>query len=255
MIIKIADLPIEWQNDYSDFAVRFKDDTDSRPIISLNFLRQMNECHGIQYTDENAHHFLRLSNGDVLCSNDDWSTATVYSPHKFNDHSLPLAAICSKFSEYNTLFLHSSLVNINNNGIIFTGFSGVGKTTQAILWQKYLNAEIINGDKAFVRCFDDRVVAYGCPWKGSSEFCLNKKTTLKGIVVLKQSKENRITRLDSLSAVEFFMPHIFLPHWDSKCLEKSLDTFSELIAKVPVWLLECKADEEAVKLTYDTVLK
>lgn len=255
MIISIADLSVEWQDDYSDFVTGFKADTDSEPIISIDFSPKMNECHGIQYADENARHFLRLQSGEVLCSNEDWSKAYVYSKNKWSEHSLPLAALCSRFSEYRTLFVHASLVDINNNGIIFTGFSDVGKTTQATLWQKYLGAEIINGDKAFVRYCDDGVWAYGSPWKGSSEFCLNKKTKLKGIVILRQAKENRITRLYKPSSFEHFIPHVFLPHWDSKCLEKALDNFGELIDNVPIWLLECRPDEEAVKLTYNTIFE
>jgi len=256
MIIRIADIPLEWQSDYSAFVEGFECDTDETPVMKLEFAAQMNMMHGIQYTDKPSDHMLRLDNGELLLADNDWNRCTVFTHRSNNsEHSLPLAAICSKFARFNTLFMHASVVDLNGAGIIFAGYSGVGKTTQAQLWEKYLDAEIINGDKAFVRHTDAGFYAYGCPWKGSSEYCLNRKTALRGIVILRQSTENKITRLDTAKAIEFFMPHIFLPHWDTACLQAALGTFDKLTREISVWLLECRPDEAAVKLTYSKVLE
>ena len=149
--------------------------------------------------------------------------------------------------------MHASCVDIGGVGVLFTGFSGVGKTTQAKLWQDYLGADIINGDKAFIREIDGSFYGCGLPWKGSSEYCLNKKTKLKAIIVLRQAAENRMARLDTSAAMECFMPHVFMPHWDGKCLDRAFDTFEKILEKLPVFLLECRPDEDAVKLTYNTV--
>lgn len=254
MIICIADLPVYWQTDYAQFVKDFASCGGEQPVVSLEFIQRMNEIHSIQYTDKPSERLLRLENGELLFSDGEWRNCTVYTSRRNNsEHSLPLAAICSAFSKHNALFMHASVVDLNGSGIIFAGYSGVGKTTQAQLWEKHLGARIINGDKAFVRCMDDGFFAYGCPWKGSSEYCLNERTQLRGIVVLRQAAQNRITRLESGQAVELFMPHVFLPHWDSDCLGKSLDTFNRLVEDVPVWLLECRADEEAVRLTHGKV--
>ena len=256
MIIRIADIPLEWQSDYSDFVKGFECDTDEKPVMQIEFADKMNTMHGIQYTDKPSEHVLRLENGELLFADADWEKCTVFTARNNNsEHSLPLAAICSRFAQFNTLFMHASVVDVGGNGIIFAGCSGVGKTTQAELWQRYKGADIINGDKAFVRYADSGFYACGCPWKGSSEYCLNTKTALKGIVVLRQANENRITRLDAAKAIELFMPHIFLPHWDTECLQNALGTLDKLTQEIPVWLLECRPDEEAVKLTYSKVFE
>lgn len=254
MIIRIADLPVEWQEEYSDYVKAFSTEKDEKPIISVNFSSSMPECHGIQYTEAVSERFLRLENGEFACADAEWSKVTSFYPSPSGMHALPLAAICSKFSYYGAFLTHASCVDLGGEGVLFTGFSGVGKTTQAELWQKYLGAEIINGDKAFVREIDGDFYGCGLPWKGSSEYCLNRKTKLKGIVVLRQSKENKITRLDTMQATEYFMPHIFMPHWDEKCLDNTFNTFGKFLEKVPVMLLECRPDEDAVKLTYNTLL-
>lgn len=255
MIIKIADLPVEWQNEHSDFVRDFCCETAETPVVSISFESALPECHGIQYSEAPSEKFLRLANGEFACANGDWSKAVSYFSAPSGMYALALAAICSKFSYYDAFLMHASCVNVNGEGIIFAGNSGVGKTTQAELWQKYLNAEIINGDKAFIREINGAFYGCGLPWKGSSDYCLSNKTKLNGIVVLRQTKKNKITKLDAAQATEYFMPHIFMPHWDRKCLDNVLGIFEKIIETVPVFLLECLPDEDAVKLTYTALFE
>lgn len=255
MIIHIADLPVEWQNEYADFVGAFTAETKETPVISVRFENALPECHGIQYSEASSEKFLRLENGEFACANDEWSKVTSYFPSQNGMYALPLAAICSKFSYYDAFLMHASCISINGEGVVFAGNSGVGKTTQAELWRRYIGAEIINGDKAFVREINGDFYGCGLPWKGSSEYCLNKKTLLKGIVVLRQAKENRIIKLDEAKATECFMPHVFMPHWDEKCLDNTFATMERLIKKVPLVFLECRPDEDAVKLTYKALFE
>lgn len=252
-MIRIADLPVEWQSDRQDFVSDFLCDCDNPPVIRLSFSDKLQSCHSVQYADCSSEHFLRGRSGEILLANSDWSEATTFFlPESDKDFALPLAALCSRFSYYNTLLVHASFVKHQDKGVVFTGYSGVGKTTQAELWAKSLGAQIVNGDKVFVREADGVFNAYGLPWKGSSEYCVNTKSQLNAVVVLRQSDTNRITQLKN-EAAEFFMPHIFFPHWDKSCLGNSLDVFDKLLRNTPVWLLECRPDEDAVKLTYNTI--
>lgn len=253
-MMKIAELSVDWQKENCGFAEEFLT-CEKDSVIRIKFEDTMQECHAVQYAFEKPEHLLRGKNGDILIAKNDWSEAiSYYHPDYDKDFALPLAAICSRFSSFNTLLTHSSFVTLNGKGILFTGYSGVGKTTQAELWGDFLGAEIVNGDKAFVREIDKTFFAYGLPWKGSSEYCLNRKAPLSAIVVLRQSAVNRITKLVE-TATEYLMPHIFLPHWDKDCLNKTLDTFDSLLKRVPVFLLECRPDEEAVNLTYNEIFR
>ncbi len=253
MIIHIADLPVEWQDNHSDYVKVFSADSSANPVIKINFETKLPECHGIQYFDSSTENVLRHDNGEILCANSDWSQATSYFTAPSGEYALPLAAMCSRFSYYNAFLMHASCIDLNGKGVIFAGYSGVGKTTQAQLWKQYLGAEIINGDKAFVREIDKDFYGCGLPWKGSSEYCLNQKTKLNAIVILRQSQENKLTQLNVMQATEILIPHLFMPHWDENCLSNTLDTIDRLLEKVPVMLLECRPDEDAVKLVHNTV--
>lgn len=159
-----------------------------------------------------------------------------------------IAAIMTHLSTRGGLMLHASLVDAGGRGILFVGPSGIGKTTQAELWMKYRNAIIINGDMALVGEKDGAFTGYGCPWHGSSPYCENRQVPLAGIVVLEQAKENTLERLRGVTMIERMMRNIFLPHWYQKGAEAAMETVDHLLSTVPVYLLKCRPDEEAVAM-------
>ncbi|MGM9681686.1 MAG: hypothetical protein ACI3XR_09300 [Eubacteriales bacterium] len=214
----------------------------------------MSQCHGIRYLDNSPSHLLQGNNGMVLTANEDWSEATVYCD-RFSDpwYTLPLAALCARFAAFDAVLLHGSFVDWEGNGIVFTGPSGIGKTTQAKLWEKYEGADIVNGDKVFLRMKDRTVYGFGSPWKGSSPYCLNRKAPLKAIIALRQGPHNSLRKLSSLETMEFFVPYVFLPHWDENAVTQALETLDRIVRQVPVCLLECRPDADAVKLVRDAL--
>lgn len=187
--------------------------------------------------------------GDMATANEDWSEINYYPAKNPNpDKAVILSSIISKLSFDKTIFFHGSLVSLDGKGVMFVGRSGIGKTTQAKLWNKYLGAKIINGDKVFVRIKDGKAYGWGSPWKGSSPYCLNEGVQLAGVVSLAQGKENELTVLDDFGKAEKIMNHIFLPMWDEKCLAGALETTNELFSDSAITFLRlsCRPDEEAV---------
>lgn len=258
MNIKIADILILWPEEHKAFVSGFKAEagTNLSPEFTLSIAPGLPQCHGIEFMDITAPHFLHspTRSSEFLFANGDWSEATIFCDRYADEnYTLPLAALCARLAYFNAVLLHGSLVDLDGEGIVFTGYSGVGKTTQAQLWEKYLGADIINGDKVFLRCLEGKTYAYGSPWKGSSPYCLNRKVPVKAVVALRQAKENSIQKLDSLACMEYFMPHLFLPHWDQACLNRALDTFDQILGSVPVYLLKCRPDEDAVLLTKEQI--
>ncbi|MEE3378080.1 MAG: hypothetical protein VZR35_06335, partial [Lachnospiraceae bacterium] len=130
---------------------------------------------------------------------------------------------------------------------------GSGKTTQAELWNRYLKARILNGDKVFISREEDGFYAYGSPWAGSSPYRENHGAPMRAVIVLQKGENNEIRRLRGEELLRFFVPNIFLPYWEGTLLDAALGTLDALISAVPVYLLTCRADEEAVLLTKKAV--
>lgn len=209
----------------------------------------MEFAHGIGWCSK-ASRFLTNGCGGILTANADWSR--VYTHTGDPEGALALAAICARFAEFDCLLLHGALVAHQGEGILFTGPSGIGKTTQAKLWQEN-GSEIINGDKVLVRSIDGRFYGCGLPWKGSSPYCLNRSVPLKAVVALGQSGENRIRPLDGAEPMAYVVPHIFLPVWDEDCHLRALETVDRLLTRVPMHLLQCRPDTDAVTVTKKTI--
>lgn len=152
------------------------------------------------------------------------------------------------------LLLHAAFIRSNGRGILFTAPSGTGKSTQASLWEKYMGAETLNGDRAGIRKIGDTWHAFGLPYAGSSNIYRNESAPLKALVLLRQAKENRISRISSAEAMRSIYPEITIHRWDPDFVSKALDLFLELCTDVPVYLLECLPNKAAVQTLEERLL-
>lgn len=151
--------------------------------------------------------------------------------------------------------LHASFIQWRNKGILFTAPSGTGKTTQAELWEVYENAKILNGDRAGIRKADGIWQASGLPFAGSSRIYRNESADIAAIIVLRQAKENSIRRLKTMEAVRCLYPEITVHQWDEEQVNEVLSILQELVMDIPVYMLQCLPDRDAVKLVKETVMK
>lgn len=146
------------------------------------------------------------------------------------------------------IFLHASIVSYQGQGILFSAASGVGKSTQADLWKRYMQAEIINGDRAAVRKKDGIFWAFGSPMAGSSGIYKNTGAKIKALIILEQADKNVIRRMGAGEAFVHIYRETLVNVWDHEFVEKTVDLIREMVETVPVYLLSCRPDREAVEL-------
>lgn len=158
--------------------------------------------------------------------------------------------ICYALLTHGRLVLHSSSVLVNGKVVLFAAPSGMGKSTQAALWEKYRGAEVLNGDKNCVS-FDEstgKAFAHGLPFCGTSGICRQYSLPLGAIVLLKQAPENKIRRLRGIMALSALsancMGHKSVP----ETMLLMSDVISNVLGDVPVFELSCTPDERAVEL-------
>lgn len=153
------------------------------------------------------------------------------------------------------LLLHASFVRCQDRAILFSGPSGIGKSTQASLWEAHRGAEILNGDRAAIRFADEAWRAYGLPLAGSSRIFRNESVPIGAIVVLRQAPEDRIRPLSPAEAIRLLLPEFSIHRWDRAFVDRVLDLGSALLTAVPVYLLECTPEKTAVELLHRTLQK
>lgn len=225
------------------------------PVFTVTLSYQTDEFHGIECfkTNRKWSHVSRRG-GDVMLVDDEWKNAVIL-PLQNSEH---LASFfCQIFYTHavqrQILYFHSSLIKINNRGLMFLGPSGIGKTTQAKLWSKYRDALIINGDVVFVQETDENFLGWGTPWHGSSPYCENTNVPIHAMIILKQDSKNSIRELTAFEKVTAVSNSVFYPRWLENGMELCLKSLDHLLTAIPVYELSCRPDEEAVKLTEETV--
>ena len=151
--------------------------------------------------------------------------------------------------------LHASLVEKDGFGVIFLGPSGMGKSTQAKLWEKYLDADFIIGDRPGLRKIDGKWVGFGMPWDGKDAIHRQASVPVKALVWLEQAKENRIVPMNPVQAMTVMLKQAMMPVWDDRAMDGATEMMGMLAREVPMYHLRCLPDEAAVRLTYDTIYK
>ena len=191
---------------------------------------------------------------DVMIANKNWENIIILPINNMeNLFFFLIQAFYTHAVKRHMIQVHSSLIDYQGRGIMFLGPSGIGKTTQAERWNEYRGAVIINGDMVFVQETEDQFLGWGTPWHGSSPYCENASVPLEALVILKQSRENRIRRLEGFEMVAEVSNSVFYPTWLENGMDLCLETLDHLLTHVPVYLLENRADEKAVALLEQTL--
>lgn len=147
----------------------------------------------------------------------------------------------------NRLCLHAACVDTELGGILFSGPSGIGKSTQAELWCANRGAKQINGDRPILSRDEDGWLAWGSPYAGSSRCHINESCPVTAIVMLRQAKQCGLRRLPLPEAFRAVWSGLTVYSWDKAFVEAASGLALELIASVPVLEFACTPDPQAVE--------
>lgn len=163
---------------------------------------------------------------------------------------LEMLALERHLLKENALVLHSSYILWKNRGIVFTAPSGTGKSTQAELWRKYEDAQIINGDRSVLwwNPAEKRFDVCGLPFCGSSGIRQNLSAPLSAVVFLSQAPQNHVWACPSSESIRKMYGEISINQWNPKAVEKSLTLIEKISQNVPMVRLACNMESMAVEV-------
>lgn len=165
---------------------------------------------------------------------------------------LPMRRILQTFDAF---LLHSSRIQAGDKGILFSGPSGAGKTTQSLLWKKYENVPHLCNDRTIVRYVNGGWNTYGYFQDGSMPICDNTCVPLGAIIFLQQGESNHICRINNSKGMRMLLGQIFMDTWDYNMIGKVTELVLNLLKEIPVYSMVCVPDQSAVLNLKDTLIK
>lgn len=141
---------------------------------------------------------------------------------------------------------HASLVRTEYGGILFSGPSGIGKSTQADLWCRLRGAKLLNGDRPILQRREGDFLAWGSPYAGSSACYVNESAPVCSVVFLGQGPDNRIRRLKVGEAFRRIYAGLTMYSWDREFVDRACSLAETLAGTVQCYELICVPEASAV---------
>jgi hypothetical protein len=147
-------------------------------------------------------------------------------------------------------YLHSSAAVIDGAGLVFVGHSDAGKSTTARMLAGH--AEVLCDDRNVVRRWPDGFRVHGSWSHGEIPHVSAASAPLAAILLLAQSTENRLVRLDRpMHAAAKLAACIVKPLADAGWWDKSLRLVETLVAEVPCYEMHFDKSGEIVPVLVD----
>lgn len=159
--------------------------------------------------------------------------------------------------KFDGMMLHASAVALDGKAYLFSGPSGMGKSTHTRLWQQLFGdaAKVFNDDKPAIRRLeiDGTWYAYGTPWCGKDGININMRVPLAGICFLRRGEENVIHRLSSQEALTQIIYQTIHRFREKKSLDLMLGVVEDLVQRIPIYEFYNKPELAAAQLSYETM--
>ena len=157
--------------------------------------------------------------------------------------------------KYSTMLVHSSALIYDGGAYLFSGDSGVGKSTHTRLWLKAFGdkVHIMNDDKPVVKLYDDKAVAFGTPFDGGSGIALNESYPLKAIIFVERGEKNSVRVPENKEIIQklYFQTARMV---DRETAEKMLVNMEKLISLTRFYVLTCNMDISAAYIAFENIV-
>lgn len=157
------------------------------------------------------------------------------------------------FAEKGAHILHCCFLNYNGQAIVFSGPSGIGKSTHANLWCQHIErTQIVNGDRCLIyRNEEGQYVASAWPVCGSSNICLTETYPLKAIVFMGQAPHNEVISLRPMQLFKQLSSQVTINWWNKRQVSRTLDELQQMLGNINMCNYICNLTEEAPMTLYN----
>ena len=144
--------------------------------------------------------------------------------------------------------IHSTSILYQGKAWLFSGHSGMGKSTHARLWQDTFQIPILNGDLNLLGIKDEKPMLFGIPWCGTSGIYDTESLPLGGIILLKRGKTNYTQELSPDQQVLLVDQRLISHSWTEQLFDTNLELIQKIAPGLLICNLYCTKDPEAAHI-------
>lgn len=164
----------------------------------------------------------------------DWKIWSNISKHNELDPlRYPMGPILMHYMtmKYDAVMMHASCVFDGKKGRLFSGFSGVGKSTMSRIWHQN-GALVVNDDRLIIRQLKDgRFWTFNTPMYYADQ---PKSAPLEAIYLIRHSPENIVRILKGATALSRVMAFSIQNNFDKTFIQQRIDLFGRICTRIPV---------------------
>ena len=140
------------------------------------------------------------------------------------------------------IMIHASGVKNSGRGYLFSGVSGMGKTTMAKLWQE-AGAKVIHDDRLILRNTGNGYMMYNTPVYSNDE---PAESPVNKIFLIEHGSRNEVIPVSGASAISMVMANCIQHNWDQEIIARLIGSVSFLCRAVPVTRLPFRPDRSII---------
>ena len=149
--------------------------------------------------------------------------------------------------------IHSASILYQDKAWLFSGHSGMGKSTHTSLWHKLFGTPLLNGDLNLLAFSNDKPIIYGIPWCGTSGISVAEDYPLGGIILLARDEEDSCEELSQDKKALLISQRFISPTWNESMLKKHLKFTQKLSKQIHICQLKCTKNDSAAYTMKDWI--
>ena len=205
-------------------------------------------------SEEESNYVITMTEEDLKNERTTSETGKVYVNEEI---SALYRRIANLLVEENIVVFHGSSFMVDNNGLLITARSGVGKSTHSRNLKEYIGDRFIyiNDDKPLLKVNENSVTVYGTPWNGKERKSNDVSAPLRAILFLSRGETNSYRKIANREEIYIKMiSQIYLPKEKAK-RELALKAADSILRNINFYEINVTKDIESAKMTYEEIIK
>lgn len=144
--------------------------------------------------------------------------------------------------------IHSASILYKDKLWLFSGHSGMGKSTHTNLWKEHFGTPVINGDLNLLAIENDIPVVHGIPWCGTSGIYDTKTYPLGGIILVNRGTTDYTEDISVDEKLLLVSQRLISPSWTKEQWEKNMEIVEQITRDILVCKLYCTKEKSAAEV-------